>query len=249
MENYLPLYSRGRPLKNLLSDFNKQYPNIPLVCNWDYGLEAPTSNLNDELEQEMYRAFVNKWYFSNIGFDTDEEFIFRFNGVWQNTLHKFKSLYATVKENGYDYDSLKIITVNQKSGADTTTDERESDSTEGHSGKDTFNKGVTTTSAQSTSNEGNKLARATPNETLSVDGTSNTTVTDSGADETVYGRNVSRNESHTYNREQSYGSKVESSVEEVREKLTPDELNSIYRNRNVLDEFALCFEKLFMGVF
>lgn len=246
MTSQIPLYSRGRPLKNLIADFKKKYNVERIVVDWDY-YNDPSDAVEDD-EIDLYEAVINHWYFANIGFDTDEQFIYRFNAVWGANINKYKALYKTIFEKGYAFDALKKTIVTDKSGKDTLLRKGSGTTSTVHSGIDEYEKGVTTTSTQSTSNKGDKLTRATPNETLNVDGSSDTTVQDSGADKTKYGHTMNVTENPNYENEQSYGSKLTIDNTEIREKLTPDELSAIYKGRSVLQEFAYCFENLFMGV-
>lgn len=109
-------------------------------------------------------------------------------------------------------------------------------------------KGVTTTSSQSTENVGNKLTRNVPNEELGVTGSSDTTVTDSGEDTTVYGGTTTTTETPNVNKEKTYDSAFANNVTETREKLSTDEFLVIQNMQSIYKKFALLFENLFMGV-
>lgn len=231
----VPLYSRGRPLKNLLNDFSNLYNVDNIRVRWDYDNSDPVSILTEE-ERPLYEAFVRHWYFADIGFDFDEQFIYRFNAIYSDNIQKYLKLIKDIELNGYSYEKRKTKLTIEKSGDDTTERSVEL------GGTDEYTKGVTTTSEQDTSNVGDKLARASQNEKLSVAGTSTTTVTDTGKDTTVYGKTETGNNKVTYNHA------IDNDGEEVKEKLTAEELLAVQRMNSVLNEFALCFEKIFMEV-
>lgn len=98
----------------------------------------------------------------------------------------------------------KETTVNgrqENSGIDSESVNRSSEGSKSdtHSGTDTMQKGVTTTSQQTSTNEGEKLTRTSPNEELNVSGSTNTTVSDTGADTTIYGKKIETEESASGN--------------------------------------------------
>lgn len=117
------------------------------------------------------------------------------------------------------------------------------------SGEDEFQKGVTTTSDQNTSNEGNKLSRQTPNEQLGVQGTSHTEVKDQGSDLNIYGSEVNVVETPNITKEtdRTSGNHIEETT--YQDELTPSVLKGLYSVDTVINAFANLFEKLFLGVF
>lgn len=245
----IPLYSRGRTLKNVVSDWKKaNNSNVIIVDEWGYNNTAPTVRELTEEEQALYNAFLNKYYFANIGFDSDDQFIFRANAIWRNNIDKYVSLLRTTRENGYSYEKESKSYNSIKGGNDTESSTGNREIVIEKTGSDVFKKGVTTTSEQTTSNIGDKLARATPNEKLSVAGESRTTVGDSGQDETEYGGVVTTTETPDLTKRQTYGATMNVTENNVHEKLTPVEMEMVYKLKSVLDSFAVCFEKLFMGV-
>ena len=251
MVSQIPLYSRGLPLKNLISNFKKQYPSTEgqLVINWDYGLDEPIKvELTDE-EKLLYNSFVDMWYFADIGFDSTNEFIYRFNAVWKNEIHKYLQLLSIEKKVGLGVSMKELDNSNDKTGEDKITKTGTKSSSFTKSGNDTMKKGVTTTSSQETSNTGNKLARVTPNEQLTVTGDSTTTVVDSGQDETIYSETHSTTETPNYVDTYKFDNTNHIVGSEKSVKLSADEYKNLLKVRSILKDFALCFEKLFMEVF
>ena len=242
------LYSRQRPLKNVIADFKKNYGVNRLVVEWDY-IEPPREEELTPNGIKFYNAVVNKYYFANIGFDTDEQFIFRFNAIWRENFSKYDTLANDIDVSGYAYEMEEHNTVRDVGGQDTYSESGSRETVTEKSGKDTFSKGVTTTSNQNTSNVGNKLTRQTPNENLSVDGQSSTTVSDSGSDENLYGSVVTSTETPDIEKVQAYGKTESGNVGIIRKKLTPTEVQAIYKLNSIYTEFALLFEKLFLGVY
>lgn len=248
MISQIPLYSRGRPLKNLIADWQKRTGLQRIM------VEDPTNLLNPtELDlitehQDLYKAVIEKYYFSDIGFDTDDEFIYRFNAIFNSNKQRYGYLIETIYNNGYSFEKeassnethRRGSDTNQKSGSDSTSDT--------HSGEDETQKGVTTTSTSETSNTGDKLARSTPNEKLSVVGEGTTTVTDSGSDKVKYGHHIESEVNYNSQTEQTYNSDLTANFSKSKEKLTPEDIAKLYAVKSIFEEFALCFNKLFMGV-
>ena len=250
MESRIPLYSRRRPLKNLISDYTKANNISSIVIDTDSMYEAVVREVElSDNEKALYKAFVKHWYFSDIGFDSDDEFIYRFNAVWESNIRKYVQLYESIIDNGYSYERKTTDFVTKRTGDDTLKRTGSGQHTVEKTGDDTFEKGVITTSTQETSNTGNKLGRSTPTEELKVAGDSTTTVEDSGSDVNRYNTTETTVDTPNYENKQEYNSTFDNKGDEVREMLTPNELNKIYNQKSVLLDFALCFEKLFMEVF
>lgn len=202
-----------------------------------------------EEERFLYNSFVDKWYFADIGFDSDYEFIYRFNAIWKAEINRYLLLLSIEKEVGLNGEHKSVDSRSQRSGEDTIYHSGSKQTNHSKSGNDTFEKGVTTTSTQTTSNEGNKLSRTTPNEELTVEGSSNTTVKDSGSDVTRYATNENTVETPNLEDTHAYGSGYENSSDEKSVKLTADDYKKLVKAKSIATEFALCFEKLFMEVF
>lgn len=168
--------------------------------------------------------------------------------MWESNFDKYFKLLKKVEARGYSYETENRGNNLTRSGSDTDKHTGSTSTVTDKTGEDTMQKGVSTTSSQNTSNEGDKLARATPNEQLKVAGRSETTVTDSGEDKNIYGSKISTVEKPNTQNVKEYNSKVLVDETITREKLTPDEIELIYQSKNVLEAFALCFEKLFTGV-
>lgn len=236
-------------MKNLIADWKKQTGNNTILVNkgfdWSF-ITPPTDGIQPD--NDFYERVVNYWYFSEIGFDNDEIFIKRFNDIYYDNIDRFTYLLNSISENGYSWDKLVRKGKLARSGTDTDTETGTSETTHAKTGTDTFQKGVTTTSTQNTSNDGTKLTRNTPNENLGVKGTSNTTVSDAGADTTLYGSNLKITEKPNVTKSKQYNSNFDNDVTETREKLTLDEYEALQRIQSIYKQFALLFENLFMGV-
>lgn len=232
----------------MIADWKRKYnnPNI-LVGDWDYMNDTPQVVSLDEIGKLLYDSVVEYWYYANIGYDSDEEFIFRFNSTWKKSEFIYRPVVDKMVEHGYA-SSIKKRNLNiLKSGADTTSETISIEEVTEHSGADETEKGVSTTSTQSTTNEGNKLARATPNEKLSVEGSSQTTVADTGSDRVIYGKSVETTHNDSKQNTVQYGGKVANDDTETLVMLTPEVIRQ-YLSNDILKDFALCFEKLFMEV-
>lgn len=239
----------GKLLKNVIELWKKQTGNNTILVNKDFDWTFTTQPTDGvQPDNEFYDRAINYWYYSEIGFDNDVIFIKRFNDIYYDNIDKFTYLLKSTTENGYNWDKLVRIGKLARSGADTDTETGTNETTHAKTGTDTFQKGVTTTSIQNTSNDGTKLTRNTPNENLGVKGTSNTTVSDEGADTTLYGSNIKITEKPNVTKSKQYNSNFDNDVTETREKLTIDEYEALQRIQSIYKQFALLFENLFMGV-
>lgn len=157
----VPLYSRGRPLKNLIADWKKQTGNNTILVNKDFDwtfTTPPTDGVQPD--NDFYERAVNYWYFSEIGFDTDEIFIKRFNDIYYDNIDRFTYLLKSTNENGYSWDKTTRIEKLMRKGTDTDSE--------------TGNKTVKTTNSGTDSN-----ARVI-----------NTNEKHTGEDTTAYGKTV-----------------------------------------------------------
>lgn len=234
-------------MKNLISDWKSLHDKPNILVPEDY--EYDGSQFDSVESTDLYERCVNYWYFSEIGFDSDEIFIKRFNDIYYANIDRYNYILNAIKDKGYSWEVLTRNGTMAHNGTDTDRENGSRTTTHSKSGQDIFRKGVTTTSEQDTSNEGSKLGRNTPNENLSVEGSSTTTVTDSGEDTTVYGGVDNVTETPNVNKEKTYNSSVTNDSVETREKLTLDEVKALQSMRSIYKEFALLFENLFMGVF
>lgn len=246
----IPLYSRGRPLKNLLSNWQKTY-NAGLLgkINPVTGEFTPSEIYNEGIYKELYEHAIHHWYFADINYDTDQEFVWRFNTAYEDNIEKFVSIINELKSSSLFTSKFSATKENSKSGEDTKSVTRNNTDTEASSGSDIQAKGVTTTSEVETSNEGSKLSRSTPNENLSVSGGSTTTVTDSGQDTTTYGKVVTKSFEHEESEITAYGSgETFTEDNQTNETVSPDKLQAMLKMPSVFEEFAYCFENLFLEV-
>lgn len=236
-------------MKNLIADWKKQTGNSTILVSPTYDWDSPNTP-TEAVQQslDLYNATIGYWYFSEIGFDNDEIFIKRFNDIYNNNIEKFNYLLYNIKTKGYDWEETQKSNSTSHTGTDTNNESGSRTIKEVRGGRDSFQKGVTTTSTQNIENIGDKLTRSTPNEKLSVEGSSETTVRDSGQDDTYYGGTKDVTETPAIYRFINYDSThaVEESVS--RNKLSVGDINELYKLRSIYKQFALLFENLFMGV-
>lgn len=200
-------------------------------------------------DNHLYEYTVNFWYFSEIGFDNDEMFIKRFNDIFYENKERYGRILQYIKDNGYSWDRLTRLIQRKENGTNTDTETGTRTTSNVRGGTDTYQKGVKTTSQQTTSNDGSKLARSAPNENLKVSGSSNTTVQDSGSDVNIYDSSNTITETPNVTKGKTYNADFNDNVTETREKLSIDELNVLMKMKSVYREFAYLFENLFMEVF
>ena len=269
MENIFPLYSRGRPLKNLIAD------------------KGDLIETESVYEEFLYNSVKNHWYFSDIGFDTDDMFIFRFKAVWNLNISKYLNVLSNeAKMLGMEYEQTEYGTSVSHTGNDTSEENNTVNSSKtkalkgdrriDDNGTDTHqiesstsvSKGIKQTDTTVSSAEGNRLTRATPNEVMDTQSKDITTIEySSGVDTTskndvdsiTYGKttlhsdsfeeNESVENSANNNKTNTYNSKFNKSGDVTVRKLTPEQLMKIVGYRAIAMEFALLFEKLFMEVF
>lgn len=209
-------------------------------------MEKPQEGGMDD--NHLYEYTVNFWYFSEIGFDNDGMFIKRFNDIFYENKERYGTILQKIEDFGYSWDSITRSIKRKESGSNTDTETGTRTTSNKRGGTDTYQKGVKTTSQQTTSNNGSKLARSSPNENLNVSGDSNTTVQDSGSDVNIYDSSNTITETPNVTKGKTYIADFNDNVTETREKLSIDELNVLMKMKSVYREFAYLFENLFMGV-
>lgn len=209
-------------------------------------MDNPPEGLMDD--NHLYQYAINFWYFSEIGFDNDEVFIKRFNDIFYENKDKYGNILTYIEDNGYSWDKLTRNINRKESGTNTDTETGTRTTSNKRGGTDTYQKGVKTTSQQTTSNNGSKLARSAPNENLNVSGSSNTTVQDSGSDVNIYDSSNTITETPNVTKDKSFNTDFVDNVTEIHEKLSVDELSALIKMKSIYREFAYLFENLFMEV-
>lgn len=232
----LSLYPRGNILKNLVTDFKKKYNVTGILVDWDY--ESNPVDKTQELgaiQKPLYDYVIKKFWFSEIAFDSIEEFIWHFNNIFNSNISRYQSLFIY---------HTKLMGEESTTHNDTTniTKERTGNNTDTYNKSENHMKGVTTVSNVESNNEGSKLSRSNPNETLNVEGTSKTTVTDSGKDEDTF--NGTNNGEYTANDTESYDKEITITVNKV----TPETYDSNMTAKNIFNQFANLFYNLFLEV-
>ena len=203
---------------------------------------------DDYNEKAFYDAVVHKYYFTSIGFDSLEQFIYRFNAIYKDNIYHYLKLYSLQAKVGLagSYKSGRDSSLHSGSDSDEVT-ENEQKRLEG-SAHTTYTKGVTTISEQTTGNQGSKQTRTSQNEELIVEGSSKTEVTDSGSDtDNVITTDVHTNTKND-NKTKTYNSKFENDNDEVIKLLSRDDYKSL-QDTNIIEQFTRLFDKLFLEVF
>lgn len=159
-------------LKNLIAKWRSENPTFTTILIEQHDdLLFPVDIVErelDEYEKALYNAVIKYYMFSDIGLDSDYEFILRFNTYWDMKVLEYKQMLKLAIEQ--QYGNVHRVT----NGSDVKT------------GTDTFGKGTVSTSEQNTSNTGDKASRQNPTEQLTVSGTNSVTVRDTGSDTTQY---------------------------------------------------------------
>lgn len=245
------LYPRNRPLKDLLlTAKNKGYNSI-VATGWEYNSNEPiaTEDFNeDSVAKRLYNAVTEYFYYADIASDSDEEFIKRFTNRWNIYSPEYIATLNKINDYTGDKETLSIDGTNTRNATKTTSNTASADIEETEENTLTMEKGVTTTSSQETSNTGNKLTRTTPNEQMSVEGDATTTVVDSGSDTDTKEGTFERSETHTNNGNETANDTLRVVTENVRSKLTAENISLIAKFNGIVREFVYLFENLFLEV-
>lgn len=170
-------------LKDLIVRWKKQTgKDSILYATIDWTTNPPTveEKTLDEIDLVMYDSITEYYFYSDIGFDDDYQFIQRFNTYWEMKRLEYRSMIELAIEKGYGR------TIRSYNGDDKKT------------GTDTFGKNTTSTSSQTTSNTGDKKTRLVPTENLEVTGSNDVTVRDTGDDTTTYDNNLNKSYTEEY---------------------------------------------------
>lgn len=244
----IPLYPRYRPLKDLLAKA-KIDGHVSIVADeFVDGIPITRAFQDGSIEQRLYNAVTEYFYYADIASDSDEQFIQRFTNRWNMHADEYVKLLTMIRDYSGDKETLIIDGKNVRDTSKETTSTANNTDTETVESEIVMAKGVKTESVQSTENVGNKLTRTTPNENMTVTGDASTTVTDSGEDTDTKNESISKeyvkNESYTDNSTDEL--KVDTT--NVRTKLTSDNINVVRKFNNLVREFVYLFENLFMEV-
>lgn len=280
----VPMYPIGRPFKNVIDEWSGK---SLIVNNIPTDIYAHRSKTLTNSQKALYNAMQVKWYFADIGFESDEEFIYRLNGVWNMYIDQYTKLYEiasgelgavnethTVNENE---SGTRTVTntgtrTEKETGSRSYQDSQVHTGTNGfrtvHSGEDTTAHESTTSDKKSTTENMDRLTRATPNEQTEYTGEDTASGTASGSDTVTYGKTLTvtetPNEKHVIERIETPNvtrtitpnvTQTETpDIDHVRNEeasrtyRTADEIGKIQRLKNVLESFAMLFENLFSEV-
>lgn len=129
------MYSNPILLKKVIEDFKSNFKCDDLVADIDYSEYTATSRIKTDNERLFYNAVINYFYFSEINFDSEEQFIQRFNTYWDLFSSKYIAMYdGDVKmpgmyQGGGYTDTRTLDITNTDDSTDTTTPNTTSDTT------------------------------------------------------------------------------------------------------------------------
>lgn len=134
-QSFEMMYSNPILLKKVIEDFKSYFKCDDLVADIDYATFTATSRITTDNERLLYNAVINYFYFSEINFDTEEQFIQRFNTYWDLFSSKYIAMYdGDVKmpgmyQGGGYTDTRTLDITNTDDTTDTTTPNTTSDTT------------------------------------------------------------------------------------------------------------------------
>lgn len=129
------MYSNPILLKKVIEDFKSNFKCDDLIADIDYSEYTATSRIKTDNERLFYNAVINYFYFSEINFDSEEQFIQRFNTYWDLFSSKYIAMYdGDVKmpgmyQGGGYTDTRTLDITNTDDSTDTTTPNTTSDTT------------------------------------------------------------------------------------------------------------------------
>lgn len=280
----IPMYPTGRPFKDVIAGWNGKSLIVNNVPSDIYSQRSKTLTAS---QKALYNAMQMKWYFADIGFESDEEFIYRLNGVWNMYIDQYDKLYEIAsgelgaetethlsndKESGTRTVTNTGTRTEKETGSRSYQDSQVHTGTNGvktvYSGEDTTAHESTTSDKKNTTENMDRLTRATPNEQTEYTGEDTASGTASGSDTVTYGKTLAvtetPNEKHVIERIETPNvtrtitpnvTQTESpdidharNEEVSRTYRTADEVGKIQRLKNVLESFAMLFENLFSEV-
>lgn len=129
------MYSNPILLKKVIEDFKSNFKCDDLIADIDYSEYTATSRIKTDNERLLYNAVINYFYFSEINFDSEEQFIQRLNTYWDLFSAKYIAMYdGDVKmpgmyQGGGYTDTRTLDITNTDDSTDTTTPNTTSDTT------------------------------------------------------------------------------------------------------------------------
>lgn len=129
------MYSNPILLKKVIESFKENFNCNDLIADIDYANYTATSRITTDNERLFYNAVINYFYFSEINFDSEEQFIQRFNTYWDLFSSKYIAMYdGDVKmpgmyQGGGYTDTRTLDITNTDDSTDTTTPNTTSDTT------------------------------------------------------------------------------------------------------------------------
>lgn len=129
------MYSNPILLKKVIEYFKENFNCDDLIADINYSEYTATSRIKTDNERLFYNAVINYFYFSEINFDSEEQFIQRFNTYWDLFSSKYIAMYdGDVKmpgmyQGGGYTDTRTLDITNTDDTTDTTTPNTTSDTT------------------------------------------------------------------------------------------------------------------------
>lgn len=129
------MYSNPILLKTVIESFKENFNCNDLIADIDYANYTATSRITTDTERLFYNAVINYFHFSEINFDSEEQFIQRFNTYWDLFSSKYIAMYdGDVKmpgmyQGGGYTDTRTLDITNTDDTTDTTTPNTTSDTT------------------------------------------------------------------------------------------------------------------------
>lgn len=129
------MYSNPILLKKVIESFKENFNCNDLIADINYSEYTATSRIKTDNERLFYNAVINYFYFSEINFDSEEQFIQRFNTYWDLFSSKYIAMYdGDVKmpgmyQGGGYTDTRTLDITNTDDTTDTTTPNTTSDTT------------------------------------------------------------------------------------------------------------------------
>lgn len=129
------MYSNPILLKKVIEYFKSNFNCDDLIADINYSEYTATSRIKTDNERLFYNAVINYFYFSEINFDSEEQFIQRFNTYWDLFSAKYIAMYdGDVKmpgmyQGGGYTDTRTLDITNTDNSTDTTTPNTTSDTT------------------------------------------------------------------------------------------------------------------------
>lgn len=170
-------------MKRVIAQFNTDYKTIQLIGSFSQDSVEFTPKELNEIQTELYNIFVNYWFYSEIGFDSDDMFVQRLNSCWERNIDKYELLiqnnleYPAMTTTGNYTDTNKIQDKNIQTKENTVTPDLNSNTV--NKGRNVEIMNTTTDTTGTTTSTDNNTDNRTRDESL-VHSNNNTTIYSTG---------------------------------------------------------------------